>query len=101
MITVIEIMLIILVVLEISSYIVYGKYIGDKYIYYILLQNKDKVDINEFNPTIFYVGRFRYITETPISIFNYYHIEGMGRVVRWSKSHKLLKELHKKALLKL
>jgi len=93
----ITIILTLLIINELVNMLIYGPFIIDKNLYESILQNKDKIRVNEFDRSIFYIGSSPY-TSSSLSIIGHYYIKGIGIIPRWTKTHKLLKELHKKEL---
>lgn len=87
---------------EMASYLIYGGFLKDKEIYQYIKNNEDKTDLNQFDLDILYIGENKYsyyAVKLPIycSIFTRYYINNLGRIPYWSKSYKLLKQMHKKA----
>ena len=63
------------------------------------LENKN-VRINQYDYNIFYIEGFSpYIATQPFSLLAKYYVNNLGLVYRWTKAHKVLQNLHNKALL--
>jgi len=100
MITIILIILGIITIWDLISISVYGWYVKDKEIYQYLKDNSNNLRVNMYDNNIFHVGNGPYIRTVPPTFTAKWHISGIGLVPRWSKTHKLINELHLKALLK-
>lgn len=97
--TIIYILLGLWVIFEFAAHIVYGT--NKKSINKIIetLENKN-VRLNMFDNNIFIIEGFNpYVATQPFSLLSKYYINNLGLVYRWTKAHKVLQNLHNKALL--
>lgn len=86
----------ILIVIELSTYIVYGGYLnkeeGSKYLYL----DRDKMYLNMFSSSIIMIeGSSKSINTLPFTFTAKYYISGEGIVPRWSKLHRRINEYYK------
>jgi hypothetical protein len=88
-------------IMEFASFAVYGKILNSAFYEDVIkIQSQKGVRLNGIDPSIINIGNLPYIT-TNFSLFNKWHITGIGRVWRWSKLSKLIDEIHKQAILNL
>ena len=93
--------LIIISILEFANFAVYGKILDSAFFEEVIkIQSKKGIKLNGLDMSIITIGNLPYIT-TNFSLFNKWHISGIGRVWRWSKLSKQLDELHNNAILNL
>lgn len=103
-------LLMVILILELSTYSIYGQLLSnnkvDEYLtkYQPFRKNPynsniispklliDDLSHNEFQDRLMRGG---YISTTPFSLTSKYYINGLGCVPRWSKSHKKIKNLFK------
>ena len=103
-------LLVVIIIVELSTYSIYGQLISndivDEYLrkYQPFKKNPynsniispklliDDLPHNEFQDRLMHGG---YISTTLFSLTSKYYINGLGRVPRWSKSHKKIKNLFK------
>lgn len=110
--TFIIVLSVVLLLLEFSSAMVYGRLIGDSVVLKYLDEFKP-FSVNQFNDAIISpafdrtktieeikhrVRNGKFISKTPLSITSKYYISTIGRVPRWSKTNDLIKELYKTSL---
>ena len=90
----------IIMVNEFLLYSVYGFFAKEEVLKKYFDEREGGFTLNPYKPSIIefvnpYDGGF--ITDhTSVSIFSKYYIHGVGRVWRWSDSHKKIEELYEK-----
>lgn len=87
------------IIFEFSAHIVYGT--NKKSVNKIIetLENKT-VRINQYDYNIFYIQDFSpCIATLSFSLLAKYYVGDLGLVYRWTKAHRILQNLHNKALL--
>ena len=77
---------------ELSTTLVYGWFVSKEVTDVYMNLDEDQLTLNQFNPSILMIGHRTYITNVPFSFFNVFHIEGQGRIPRWSKLHNKVNE---------
>ena len=83
-----------MIVLEFSSFVVFGKFINDKVLNEALDQHVPKgCSLNMFDKKIFDIGDMPYIATGPIGILGKYHINNVGRVRYGTLAHKRIKNI--------
>ena len=106
--TLIYFLITIVFILEIAATMSYGWFMkSSEVLSYIKSHNKfrlNQFESNIISPDIDWsdevlaTKRLReldYISTTILSLFSKYYINGKGRVLRWTKGHKEIKNLHK------
>lgn len=86
--------------LEVATLSIMGWYVGDKYLDWLREEGSKAVRLNLYNKKLLSVGGVvenTGIAPVPFSLISKYYIQGNGPVPRWSKSHKLIKELYAQA----
>ena len=61
----------------------------------------DGCSLNPYDKNIIYVGKNReipYIAKIPFSLLFTYHINGLGTIPFWYKSHRVIKSIHNELL---
>lgn len=87
------------VIFELSTHLTYGTNKNSTNKIIETLENKN-VRLNTYNNNIFYIEGFSpYIATNPFSLLSKYHVDDLGLVYRWTKAHRVLRNLHDKALL--
>ena len=92
---VIYVLLVLTVVLEFGTFVVYGGPISKDTTDMYMLAYEDEISLNVFNKSILHINSKilnRYISTLPFSIFSKYYIYGLGVVPRWSKLHKKINQ---------
>lgn len=86
-------------VFEFSSHMTYGGFIkSEDVIKAIDYHLPNGVSLNPYDTDIITIGKMPYISTTK-SPFGYYYIDGVGRVLVFSKAHTMISMIHKTALL--
>jgi hypothetical protein len=89
-------LVLLIIILEFASYVVYGPLLSDKEIDEFL-NGCDEFDVNVFNKRIIQpkngdFGRL-YITNLPITLLCKYCISNKGRIPLWSNGHQKIKKI--------
>lgn len=82
--------LLLLIILEFSTFIVYGGFVSKHITNVYMNLDESKLRLDEFNPSI--LSTNCYITNVPFSLFSKYYISGFGTIPRWSKLHNRINE---------
>lgn len=86
--------MILAIVKQFASYIVYGSFINKQKQNRYMNLNKDEYRINSYDNSILSIpGTF--ISNVQFGIFAKYYIYEVGVVARWSKLHKKINEYYK------
>lgn len=75
---------------ELSAFFVYGGFVSKETTDVYMNLDESKLRLNQFNSSI--LATPCYITHISFSILSKYHISGLGRIPRWSKLHKRVKQ---------
>jgi hypothetical protein len=107
--TILIILVMVIVIPEITSNMVYGKFIKDDLVDDYIKSHK-KFSLNPFDDSIVspeydfdddfvelkkIIEDHRFISKTRLTILSNYYISGVGRVPVWSKSNTKIKEMYK------
>ena len=87
------IIVLVLGVVRLATYMIYGSLIKDEVWAPILEKqiSKNQTRLNMFSSDIINIGDLPYISNIQFDILGYYYINGVGIIPRWSKSYKLIK----------
>ena len=83
----------IIIVAELSTFIVYGSFVSKQITRVYMNLDKTKIKLNPYNTSIL-SNEHHYISTVPFSIFSKYRISEQGIVLRWSKLHKKINEYY-------
>lgn len=99
---IIIILLSLIIIPEIIAFIAYGGFISNELAELYMDLDESKIQISFFNSTIFrpfgYNSDSPYVIKTTICFSSKYYINGIGRIPRWSKLHKKMKQYYIAAL---
>lgn len=84
--------------LEVTHLLVCGWYINDTRCHHNLNTLRNHLRLNMFNDSIIKIPNGTYASTIFISLICKWHINGLGMVPRWSKTHRLLNQVHKSLL---
>jgi hypothetical protein len=81
---------------ELSSRMVYGRYLPDSETLPYLEKNENQYMANGTSQGLIHGFRIPYIGAMALDPFSKWHIHGIGRIPRWSKAHKVVEGLYRK-----
>lgn len=91
-----SITIVLMVISEISSFSVYGKFVSKEVEDIYMKLDESKLRLNSLNPQILSTTYF--IAPIPFGILCKYYINGIGSVPRWSRLHKRITQYYVIAL---
>jgi len=91
---------IVLVSLELATFLTYGWFVGKHHQSKYINLKKEDIRLNMFDSSIIMIGDIDLMKGSCISLvyfslFSKYYIEGIGLVPRWSKLHKKINEYYR------
>lgn len=94
-------LLAIFISMEVSIFSVFGGFIKEKDLKKFLDEFENNFELNQINHTILsnsnVIFDLRFISNHPFSPFSKYYVNNVGRVWRWSESHKRIEKLFQEA----
>lgn len=94
--------LVILIIGELSTCLIYGFFMKENDLKKYLDEREGNFELNPINPTIIRNKNLfldlNFIATNAVPTLSVYYVNHMGRVWRWSESHKRIKKIHKELI---